>query len=290
MARIVGGSIFGEIRGKLAGSVFSRNRAGAYIRQFVVPVNPRTLAQDRARGRFAAAAALWHSLDANVKSEWGAYAESVFSPKIGINAGQFSGFNAHTSLRSVVENGNSINQLYDWSVNGAPLAVQPVVAPFAVPITPPEYQVEPAFKTDVPGISATIEIGSAQVSQDGSHEITLNVDNPGLEGSQVEGFLDPNDNPIGFLFQMSQANPQDGMFYANPYRYTLGYTQIPDTGAAELADLTTITVKSLSNVDASDYQSFPYENQYVKVSAFVVSQHGQLVCVGSKPVKVDSHL
>ncbi len=39
MAIIRGGSPFGELRGKLGGSVFSRNNAGQIVRAYVVPVN-----------------------------------------------------------------------------------------------------------------------------------------------------------------------------------------------------------------------------------------------------------
>lgn len=287
MARIVGGSIFGDIRGKLGGSVFSKNRAGAYIRAYTVPVNPRTPAQDRARARFGAASALYHSLAAAVKAQWGAFAETVFSPKIGVNVGQFSGFNAYTSLRAIVENGNSINQTYVETVDAAPPLTPFTFENFVMPDIPPVFQIEPAMKTSNPSFQATIALASARVAENGSHEVEFSLNGLPPVGADPLGFLDPNDQQFGFLIQMSNPNPQDGMFFQNPYRYTLGYVQPPTASSVDLVGAKSFGFASSTNVDPADYQSFPVEGQFVKVSAFVTSISGGAVCVGSKNVPIE---
>lgn len=60
--------------GKQAGNVFARNRAGAYSRGWVKPVNPSTVPQNDARSRFADAAALWMALTASQVDGWNALA------------------------------------------------------------------------------------------------------------------------------------------------------------------------------------------------------------------------
>ena len=51
MAKIVYGGGVAAASGKLAGQVFSRNKGGSYLRQFVKPTNPRTVLQLDARDR-----------------------------------------------------------------------------------------------------------------------------------------------------------------------------------------------------------------------------------------------
>jgi hypothetical protein len=62
MAKIKLSAIMSEIRGKLNGSVFSKNRGGAYIRNKVTPSNPQTQSQMNVRGIFAGIASAWSGL------------------------------------------------------------------------------------------------------------------------------------------------------------------------------------------------------------------------------------
>lgn len=62
MAKIKLGAIVTDIRGKLGGHVFSKNRGGAYMRTKVTPVNPATARQTFVRAIFAAISSLWSAL------------------------------------------------------------------------------------------------------------------------------------------------------------------------------------------------------------------------------------
>jgi len=55
-------STFSEIRGSVNGMTFSRNAAGAYVRNKTIPVNPSTLLQNVARGAFQQASERWKTL------------------------------------------------------------------------------------------------------------------------------------------------------------------------------------------------------------------------------------
>lgn len=286
MARIVGGSILGEIRGKLGGMVFAANRAGQYIRSYRVPVNPRTLAQSRARARFGAASGTYHSLTALLKANWQNFASSVFSPKIGINTGQFSGFNAYTSLRTVVENGNDINQSVDALVNGAAPLVAATEANFSFNSVPPVFMLQPAVKEQVTGNALALALSGATVGADGSFTVEMTVGGAPTGGYDIEDFIDPQDRSFGFVVQMSNANPQDGMFFQNPYHFTLGYIKPQSLGAPDRAAVETLGFESTSNIAPSNYQAFPIENDYVQVSLFSAADTGMLVCLGAFKVKV----
>lgn len=62
MAKIKLSAIMSDIRGKLNGSVFSKNRGGAYMRNKVTPSNPQTTSQMSVRGIFAGIASGWSTL------------------------------------------------------------------------------------------------------------------------------------------------------------------------------------------------------------------------------------
>ena len=53
MAKILMTAIVADIRNKLNGSVFSKNRYGAYVRTKVTPVNPQSTAQQNTRNNLS---------------------------------------------------------------------------------------------------------------------------------------------------------------------------------------------------------------------------------------------
>lgn len=63
--------------GSLGGSVYSRNRFGAYVRPRTVPVNPSTPAQAAIRNATLAAQAAWQSLSETARADWEDYAAAV---------------------------------------------------------------------------------------------------------------------------------------------------------------------------------------------------------------------
>lgn len=76
MAKIKFGMMMTDARGKLGGQVFSKNRAGAYVRTKVTPTNPRTEAQMLSRSILASLSIGWNALtDAARKSFNGAVAD-----------------------------------------------------------------------------------------------------------------------------------------------------------------------------------------------------------------------
>lgn len=62
MAKIKLGAVVTDIRGKIGGQVFSKNRAGAYMKNKGIPANPQTAAQTAVRALFAFISGLWSAL------------------------------------------------------------------------------------------------------------------------------------------------------------------------------------------------------------------------------------
>lgn len=76
MAIIKFGQIIAEARGSLAGTVFSRNTAGSYMRQKVSPVQPQTPAQLGVRALLTTTSQAWRGITAAQRLAWITVAET----------------------------------------------------------------------------------------------------------------------------------------------------------------------------------------------------------------------
>lgn len=74
MAKIKLGALANDVRGSVAGQTFSRGRYGAYSRQKVSGVQPRTARQMDVRAIFAEVSQLWRTLTAAQQAAWNAWA------------------------------------------------------------------------------------------------------------------------------------------------------------------------------------------------------------------------
>lgn len=70
MAKIKYSALVSDMRGKLNGSVASKNRFGSYLRNKVTPVNPQTDAQQNARQRFGNISSAFRALGAAGVTAW----------------------------------------------------------------------------------------------------------------------------------------------------------------------------------------------------------------------------
>lgn len=70
MAKILTTAIVADIRNKLNGSVFSKNRYGSYVRTKVTPVNPQTTSQQNARGILSSVSQGWRGLTEGQRQSW----------------------------------------------------------------------------------------------------------------------------------------------------------------------------------------------------------------------------
>lgn len=72
MAKVKFGMMMTDARGKLGGQVFSKNRAGSFVRTKVTPANPNTQAQSQARALFSSISQQWSSLTQQVRDSFDA--------------------------------------------------------------------------------------------------------------------------------------------------------------------------------------------------------------------------
>ena len=74
MAKVQFGSGVAYMSGRVAGTVYSRNKGGSYCRRFSVPVNAATTFQQGVRNSLAAASSAWRDLSAPDQQAWVAWA------------------------------------------------------------------------------------------------------------------------------------------------------------------------------------------------------------------------
>ena len=70
MAKFTPGAIISEIRGTIASTTFSKNAAGAIIRNRVKPINRNSNAQNAVRQSFASISSLWRGLTQPQRNSW----------------------------------------------------------------------------------------------------------------------------------------------------------------------------------------------------------------------------
>jgi len=98
------GSIVVAGSGKIGGHVASRNRAGAYFRTKVTPVNPNTSYQAGSRSRFSARSQAWRGLTEAQRAAWNAAVQDYSKTDIFGDNQIPSGFNLYQKLNNNLVN------------------------------------------------------------------------------------------------------------------------------------------------------------------------------------------
>lgn len=91
-------ALMADARGKLNGTVASKNRGGAYLRTKVTPSNPRTTAQSAVRSRLTTYAQGWRALTATQLAAWSAAVANYTKTDIFGDIKIPSGINLYTKV------------------------------------------------------------------------------------------------------------------------------------------------------------------------------------------------
>jgi hypothetical protein len=70
MAKVLFSVAIADMRNKIGGAVYARNRYGAYSRNKTIPSNPRTAKQDDARNKFKTLSTSWQNLTEEQRQSW----------------------------------------------------------------------------------------------------------------------------------------------------------------------------------------------------------------------------
>jgi hypothetical protein len=123
MAKVNFGTLANDVRGKIAGIVYSKNKSGAYTRTKVTPANPRSAFQQAVRAAFGTLAQQWSTmLTEGERAAWAAYSVSYPRRNVFGNSLTLNGLNTFVGMGAV------LNQL------GLPPAATPPVVGGVDPI------------------------------------------------------------------------------------------------------------------------------------------------------------
>lgn len=114
------GALVADGRGKIGGHVASKNRAGAYMRTKVTPVNPRSASQVTVRQRLGTLSIAWRGLTAAQRLQWNSAVAAFKVTDIFGDLKNPTGFNLYQRLN----NNLAICSIAAISVPPLPLAVQ----------------------------------------------------------------------------------------------------------------------------------------------------------------------
>lgn len=156
MAKILTTAIVADIRNKLNGSVFSKNRYGSYVRTKVTPVNPQTTAQQNVRNVLAAFSANWRGLSQAERDSWTNAAPSFPSTDIFGMPKILSGNALYVKLNSNLQNAGA-SVLTSAPTPGAipPIASLSVTAAAGTPAVSIVFTPSPVFTDTALKIEAT---------------------------------------------------------------------------------------------------------------------------------------
>lgn len=116
------GAIVVDGRGKIGGHVASKNRAGAYLRTKVTPVNPNTAFQAAVRNRLSTLSTAWGGLTAAQRLLWNNAVAAFKKTDIFGDIRNPTGFNLYQKLN------NNLTRIGEAAIDVPPLPVElPVI-------------------------------------------------------------------------------------------------------------------------------------------------------------------
>ena len=103
MAKIKLGAFITDIAGKIGGTVFSKNKGGAYAKNKVTPSNPKTSYQTVIRAYMAAVSAAWRGLSYAQRNAFNAAAIGGFHKTVNGDTKILSGHQLHQELNMTLK-------------------------------------------------------------------------------------------------------------------------------------------------------------------------------------------
>jgi len=103
MAKIKLGAMITDIRGAIGGTVFSRNKGGAYAKKNTSPTNPSTPAQGAARSVFGAVSQAWKDLTISQQNAWNTAAPGFPYTDVLGDVREYSGRSLFMKLNSQIK-------------------------------------------------------------------------------------------------------------------------------------------------------------------------------------------
>lgn len=291
MAKIVGGSLIGFLSGKESGRVYSHNKAGQYTRQYVIPVNANTAAQQRSRSSFAAASSEFHNLTPAEKAAWNLFATTQFRPVHGASPGiEYSGQQAFVSLRRTARYANQIFAAQDSRTVNVPVGTTVTFVPFDETNTTPPANVLSADIQDSSNNPLPIRLGSVATSISETRENTIQLlfGSGGIASqSSAPQFLDSNgDQRVGYLLFASKKGAEQAGMSVGPASRLVGVLR-PISALGTWSASASLQIQTIPGAtEEAKYKDGFTTGDTVVVTLVAVSEIGQTQLVDAVEIVV----
>ncbi len=97
-AKVKYGEMIADMRGKINGTVHSKNTYGQYMRNKVTPVNPSTPSQAAVRSNFGSISQAWRSMTNAQRFAWEQSSANFSTTNIFGDSFKYTGFNLHSKI------------------------------------------------------------------------------------------------------------------------------------------------------------------------------------------------
>lgn len=288
MAWIVGNPM-GELRGKLGPNIFSRNGHGQYVRNYILPVNPNTIAQATARNSFSNIVNTYKDLTSAQRTAWKNYADTLYQPRSHSHSMQYSGYQAYIALNMANARSNNLNRNYTIKVDGLAPPYPLIKYDWDIGVSDPPL----VSKTnEIIGLSNSFyptTLESINIKTNAKCNFSLSVPNMGGT-TAFSGWVDSNNNKCGYVLYMSNTLKGENYYVRNPLYMCLGFFKAwswnhPGPPYVVFNNLFYFADDAF---DLGKYKSFPTLGKWVQATLYSIDLSGQLKKVGSKRVQIEA--
>jgi len=274
---LIKGQMFGDIRGKVAGIVFTRTKSGKMVRARVQPTDAKSAAQVSTRSLFSQSMSLWNTLTSSVKRQWNSYAGTIFRSKSHKKGSTATGSQAFASSNFVLNMANSHMRVSVFS----PTSIVGTLATLASSIVAPPLKKFSSFlsNTALDSIPIQLKSGTLAIS---TGILTVNFAFPnGAPGAGIAFKNDSASDPFSLSFYLTKSNQESYIGQVLKGSYLLA-----NTGAiSSVTGLDAVTVFAIKSTVPAAYfdmlkNVFPAGSQ-AYLHCFAVSSDGQISKIGT---------
>jgi hypothetical protein len=278
MARVLN-AIFGDIRGKVGGVVFSANKSGSVLRRRVRGRNPRTAAQVQARNIFGTGGSSWDSLSVVEQQSWNQFASSGFKPLKKRGQGPSTGNQAFRGIAATAGNAAFKKLTCVFKAKSDGDTIPHTDADVAFSNVAPQFSVSPTLKNGSDEWKY-LGITNGALEDDGSLSFDLNFYPTVVGGVVAEQFLDNNSKPFGLQFYISSAVKKESSACNDKLYYCVGNSGIPTFSGIKITSENAVTVSCDISDITDTFIAFPGVGSSVYLTVASLGEDGTLAIIG----------
>jgi hypothetical protein len=282
--RIIGNP-FGEFRGKLTGTVYSRNKAGAVARAYVIPSNRNTVAQQKGRARLAAASGGYKYLSGAQVGAWNAFAKESYSPVNGRVGVSYTGANAYMGLRVSALAGLEVGQECGFKQGGSSIDASAVFFSYTPVDTAPSSGLGATMDTDGAGTLSVFSLEDVTITSNYLSVVKLGFTKVAGIGAEINRFDSLDGVHCGIALYISTPNKGQGRRYKQKEANTQFICKAPTVLAGDTSG-GSIEITQTTAAPVGEWLSAYTLGDYLLASAYFIAADGRRALIGTKEVQI----